>query len=77
MWRLLAKQSKTSESAKPTPSDRLVRKSLLTVTRIIASSRFQLSTLSNFPRIVATHEAQALPEKPVLMDYFHTLKRKQ
>lgn len=40
------------------------------------SSGFQFSTLSNFPRIIATHEAERLPGKLVVMDYFHTLELK-
>lgn len=40
------------------------------------SSGFQFASLSNFPRVVATHEAGELPGKLVLMDYFHTLELK-
>lgn len=40
------------------------------------SSGFQFSTLSNFPRVIATHEAENLPGKLVVMDYFHTLRLK-
>ncbi len=40
------------------------------------SSGFQFSALSDFPRIIATHEAEALPGKLVVMDYFHTLTLK-
>ncbi|MDF1740665.1 MAG: MBL fold metallo-hydrolase [Verrucomicrobiales bacterium] len=40
------------------------------------SKGFQFSTLSDFPRVIATHEAEALPGKLVAMDYFHTLTLK-
>ena len=40
------------------------------------SSGFQFASLSNFPQIIATHEAEALPGKLVVMDYFHTLELK-
>ena len=40
------------------------------------SSGFQFSVLSNFPRVIATHESEALPGKLVVMDYFHTLELK-
>ncbi|MEC5126367.1 MBL fold metallo-hydrolase [Verrucomicrobiales bacterium BCK34] len=40
------------------------------------SKGFQFSTLSDFPRVIATHKAEALPGKLVAMDYFHTLTLK-
>lgn len=33
---------------------------------------FHFSALANFPRIKATHEAERLPGRLILMDYFHT-----
>lgn len=35
---------------------------------------FQFSALANFPRIRATHRAQALPGKLILMDYFQAFR---
>jgi len=37
---------------------------------------FQFSTLSNFPKIKASHQAEQLPGELILMDYFHTWKLK-